>query len=81
MQHRPASRNPRRVNGYRIIVRGRLSERFAAVFDGLQVESLPGATAISGPIADQGQLHGVLERIRDFGLELVRVEQIEQVDP
>jgi hypothetical protein len=65
------------VSDYRIIVRGRLSEHFASVFDGLEVEPLPGATAISGPIADQGQLHGVLERIRDFGLELVRVEQVE----
>jgi len=65
------------VSAYRIIVKGRLGEHFTSVFDGLQIEALSGETAISGPIADQGQLHGVLERIRDFGLELVRVERVE----
>jgi hypothetical protein len=77
MTDRPVEMDPRSVSDYRIIVRGRLSERFTSVFDGLHIEPLPGETAISGPIADQGQLHGVLERIRDFGLELVRVEQVE----
>jgi hypothetical protein len=75
---RPGADDPRDVSDYRIIVRGRLGDRFADVFDGLRIEPLPGATAISGPISDQGQLHGVLERIRDFGLELVRVEQVER---
>jgi hypothetical protein len=28
-------------------------------------------------IADQGQLYGVLDRLRDFGLELVRLEEVE----
>ena len=78
MTDRPGAGDPRFVSDYRIIVRGRLSERFASVFDGLRIESFPGETAITGPIADQGQLHGVLERIRDYGLELVRVEQVER---
>jgi len=78
MHDRPGAGEARDVSDYRIIVRGRLSERFASVFDGLRIEPLAGETAISGPIADQGQLHGVLERIRDFGLELVRVEQVER---
>ena len=63
---------------YRITVRGRLSERFASVFEGLQLEPAAGETVLVGPITDQGQLHGVLERIRDFGLELVRVEQVDR---
>ena len=63
------------MTGYRIIVRGRLGERFASVFDGLAVEPKDGETVIAGDVLDQAQLHGILERIRDFGLELVRVEQ------
>jgi hypothetical protein len=45
------------------------------VFDGLAVEPKDGETVIAGDVLDQAQLHGILERIRDFGLELVRVEQ------
>ncbi len=62
---------------YRITVRGRLSERFASAFHGMTVERKPGETALVGVIADQGQLYGVLDRLRDFGLELVRLEELE----
>jgi hypothetical protein len=62
---------------YRITVRGRLSERFASAFQGMTIERKPGETAFVGMIADQGQLYGVLDRLRDFGLELVRLEEVE----
>ena len=62
---------------YRITVRGRLSERFASAFAGMTLERKPGETALVGVIADQGQLYGVLDRLRDFGLELVRLEELE----
>jgi hypothetical protein len=35
-----------------------------------------GTTVISGPIADQAALHGVLQRVRDLGLPLVSVIRI-----
>jgi len=63
---------------YRITVRGRLSERFASAFDGMALEAANGESVLVGPIADQGQLHGLLDRLRDFGLELVRLEQVER---
>ena len=28
-------------------------------------------------VADQAHLHGILERLRDFGIDLVRVEALE----
>ncbi len=62
---------------YRITVRGKLSERFASAFQGMTLERKPGETALVGMIADQGQLFGVLDRLRDFGLELVRLEEVE----
>jgi hypothetical protein len=34
-----------------------------------------GETALVGEVWDQSQLYGVLDRLRDFGLELVSVEQ------
>jgi hypothetical protein len=57
----------------RITVRGRLSRNLAAAFDGLTLIRRGGGTDLVGEIADQTQLHGVLTRIRDLGLELVSV--------
>ena len=57
----------------RITVRGRLSRRLAAAFDGMTCISRTGATELVGEVADQAQLHGLLSRIRDLGLELESV--------
>ena len=56
-----------------ITVRGRLSERFAAAFDGMTLVRRSGATELVGELVDQAQLHGLLTRIRDLGLELESV--------
>ncbi len=60
---------------FRITVRGHLSERFTARFDGLTVEAGDGVTALTGDFRDQAQLYGVLERVADCGLELAGVEE------
>src|SRR5215213_4090362 len=60
---------------YVITVRGRLSERFAATFEGLTLEAGDGVTTLSGLFHDQAQLYGVLERVADCGLELAGIEE------
>ena len=60
---------------YRIAVRGRLSERLGSVFEGLTLEPGREQTVLAGQIRDQAQLYGVLDRIRDLGLELVSVAE------
>ena len=57
----------------RITVHGRLSDRLAAAFEGMSLERRRGATDLVGEVADQAQLHGLLSRIRDLGLELASV--------
>jgi hypothetical protein len=59
---------------YRIILRGRLSERFESAFDGMALESGPNQTVLVGDVRDQAQLYGLLDRLRDFGIELIAVE-------
>jgi hypothetical protein len=59
---------------YRVTVRGRLTSGFAAEFDGMTAETRNGETTLVGELADQAQLHGLLARIRDLGLDLVRLE-------
>jgi len=59
---------------YQIRIRGRLTDRFADAFLGMEV--VPGRqdTVLFGIIEDQAHLFGVLDRIRDLGLDLLSVE-------
>ena len=60
---------------YQIYIKGHLDERRMRWFDGLAVARLPdGKTLISGPILDQAALHGLLNRIRDLGMDLISVQ-------
>lgn len=58
---------------YEIRVAGVLDGRWAAWFDGLQVSGQGDQTVISGLLADQAALHGVLTKVRDLGLCLISV--------
>ncbi len=63
---------------YEIRLTGRLDAHWATWFDGLTVsQDSDGTTVISGPIADQSALHGVLQRVRDLGLPLVSVTRVD----
>jgi hypothetical protein len=63
---------------YEIRLTGHLDARWAAWFDGLTVRlESDGTTVLSGPIADQAALHGVIQRVRDLGLPLISVAQVE----
>jgi hypothetical protein len=60
---------------YQIRIEGHLGERWLRWFEGLDVSRLPeGETVISGEM-DQAALHGILNRIRDLGLELISVQR------
>jgi hypothetical protein len=61
---------------YEIVVRGRLSERFASALPGIELQARPGATALLGEFKDQAQLFGVLQRLSDFGIEVVSVNPV-----
>lgn len=59
---------------YRIHIKGHLDEHRLRWFEGLTVsQQQNGETIISG-VMDQSALHGVLNRIRDLGLELISVQ-------
>jgi hypothetical protein len=63
---------------YEIRLTGHLDAHWTEWFDGLTVSSeRDGTTVISGQIVDQAALHGVLQRVRDLGLPLVSVRQVE----
>ena len=63
---------------YEIRIEGVLEPgRWAAWFDGLQVTTNGGETVISGQLADQAALHGLLTRVRDLGLCLISVRRLD----
>ncbi|HJX42406.1 MAG TPA: hypothetical protein VJ352_01925 [Geodermatophilus sp.] len=63
---------------YEIRIGGRIGPRWAPWFDGMSLTAADdGTTVLSGPVADQAALHGVLTRIRDLGLALVSVTRLD----
>jgi hypothetical protein len=62
---------------YEIRVAGVLDGRWAAWFGGLQITSQGEETVISGLLADQPALHGVLTKVRDLGLCLISVRRLD----
>jgi len=61
---------------YDIVVRGRLSRRYECAFDRVTLIPHPGQTTLRAELADQSQLYGLLNRLRDFGLELISVNRV-----
>jgi hypothetical protein len=60
---------------YEIRVAGQFNEACVAAFAGLDVASRDGVVVITGEF-DQAALHGLLERIRLLGLDLVEARRI-----
>ena len=59
---------------YQITIKGHLGHHWAAWFEGLTVTTEDnGNTLLTGPVADQAALHGLLKKVRDLGLPLLSV--------
>jgi hypothetical protein len=65
---------------YEIVVRGRLSSRYDCAFDGVRLVPHHDQTTLSADLVDQSQLYGLLNRLRDFGIELVSVNPAGETD-
>jgi len=62
---------------YQIRVKGLLGPEWADWFGGLSIASCAsGDTVLTGPMADQAALFGVLRKVRDLGLPLLSVGHV-----
>ena len=65
---------------YQITLEGHLDNRWADWFNGLTLTSQEhngSITILTGPVADQAALRGLLSQIWDFNLALIAVERLD----
>lgn len=63
---------------YEIRIKGHLDNRWDNWFEGMTITlETNGETRLTGPVADQSALHGLLKKVRDLGVRLIAVNRIE----
>ena len=63
---------------YQIKVKGTLDTKWRNWFDGFEIFSLANdQTQLTGEVADQAALHGLLAKIRDLCLPLISLERLD----
>jgi hypothetical protein len=63
---------------YRLVFRGELGDRFGVLFDGMRMSREDGTTVLTGPVADQAHLAGIIDRSQELGLELVSLGPLDE---
>ena len=62
---------------YQIRVQGKLGHDWSVWFEGMVVAVEGNATTLTGRVADQAGLYGILVKIRDLGLPLISLTWID----
>lgn len=63
---------------YEFRIKGHLSSEWVDWFEGLTITlGENGETLLTGPVADQAALHGLLKKVRDLGMPLLSVNRIQ----
>lgn len=63
---------------YEICLKGHLDARWADQFENLSfTHASDGTTILAGPVVDQAALYGLLRKVRDLGLPLIAVNQVD----
>ena len=74
----PSSKYDDEPRTYEIRIKGHLDDKWADWFDGLSITREDnGETLVRGLVVDQAALHGLLRKVRDLGLPLLSVIQVD----
>jgi len=66
---------------YQIRVRGRLGQTIRSAFPALRAQLDGGDTVLTGALADQAAVYGVLAEAEALGLELIEVRRLSSAEP
>jgi hypothetical protein len=69
---------PARAATYRLVLRGELGDQFGFLFAGMRMSREDGTTVLTGPVADQAHLVGIIDRTQELGLELISVGPLDE---
>jgi len=69
------------IRTYRLTVDGELSDRAVQAFEGMTLTREDGRTILTGPVRDQAELQGHLQRISDLGLTLLGATPVADEGP
>ena len=70
--------DPNQPTIYQIRIKGHLGQQWSDWFPGLSITlEENGDTLLTGPVVDQPALHGLLKKVRDLGMPLLAVNQLE----
>jgi hypothetical protein len=76
-----STRRESRPQLYQIRVRGRLGQTIRSAFPALRARSDGGDTVLTGVLADQAAVYGVLAEAESLGLELIEVRRLPPDEP
>jgi hypothetical protein len=70
--------DPSQPTIYQIRLKSHLGSDWTDWFEGLAITlEEDGDTLLTGPVVDQAALHGLLKKVRDLGMSLVSVNQVQ----
>ncbi len=73
----PSETDSRETTVYEIRLSGHLSHEWADWFDGMNLYLEEGGDSVlTGVVADQAALHGLLKKVRDLGMALVSINPV-----
>jgi hypothetical protein len=67
-----------RAATYRLVVRGEPGEQFELLFAGMRISREDGTTVLTGRVADQAHLAGIIDRIHEVGLQLISLGPVDE---
>jgi hypothetical protein len=62
---------------YEIVVRGEFGELLSSAFGEMSARPHRGTTILMADVADLSEFYGVLDRLRDFAIEVVSVNELQ----
>ena len=70
--------NPSQPAIYQIRLKGHLGSQWTDWFEGLTITlEKDDNTLLTGPLVDQSALHGLLKKVRDLGMPLISISQVQ----